>query len=257
MGMSASQMRFLMLTARKTDVEFQGQQVNQQRTNLAQESSDLYNTLLNMKAPAVTSFANIENKTMYSGMYYWAGDQNGNNAADADELAKWDGKDVYSRYTYDESTKKSTDLAAPYQLALNNAVQSGDPIAIADARQALSEALDPTNANTVMVRTAEPEDWQVFQDYGQTDSAGNIVASSTNGGDPGNTTNDFYEIALAKYNQKYDQINLEITKIQQEDKGLEIRLKNHDTQHSAIQTEMEAVKKVIDKNIEGSFKTFA
>ena len=32
MGMAASQARFLSLTARKTNVEYEGQQINQQRT---------------------------------------------------------------------------------------------------------------------------------------------------------------------------------------------------------------------------------
>ena len=44
---------------------------------------------------------------------------------------------------------------------------------------------------------------------------------------------------------------------QQADKIYEMQLKNLDTQHSAIEAELEAVKKVIDKNIEKSFKTFA
>ena len=34
MGMAASQARFLGLTARKTNVEYEGQQINQQRTRL-------------------------------------------------------------------------------------------------------------------------------------------------------------------------------------------------------------------------------
>lgn len=38
MGMSDSQARFLSLTARKTNVEYEGQQINQQRTTLSNES---------------------------------------------------------------------------------------------------------------------------------------------------------------------------------------------------------------------------
>jgi len=34
-------------------------------------------------------------------------------------------------------------------------------------------------------------------------------------------------------------------------------MKQLDTEHNAVQTEMEAVQKVLQKNIEGSFKTFA
>ena len=35
MGLAASQARFLNLTARKTNLEYEGQQINQQRTTLA------------------------------------------------------------------------------------------------------------------------------------------------------------------------------------------------------------------------------
>lgn len=51
MGMAASQARFLGLTARKTNVEYEGQQVNQQRTTLANESANYYNQLLGMTVP--------------------------------------------------------------------------------------------------------------------------------------------------------------------------------------------------------------
>lgn len=51
MGMAASQARYLELTARKTDVEFQGQQINQQRTELASESAGLFQQLLGLSVP--------------------------------------------------------------------------------------------------------------------------------------------------------------------------------------------------------------
>ena len=41
------------------------------------------------------------------------------------------------------------------------------------------------------------------------------------------------------------------------DRTLELDLKNVDTQHQEVQTEVDAVKKVIDKNIDMTFKTFA
>lgn len=41
------------------------------------------------------------------------------------------------------------------------------------------------------------------------------------------------------------------------DRGLELDLKNVDTQHQEVQTEVDAVSKVIDKNIDMTFKTFA
>ena len=55
MGMSASQARFLAITARKSNVEFQGQQVNQQRTSLANESAGLFNQMLELEVPVPPS----------------------------------------------------------------------------------------------------------------------------------------------------------------------------------------------------------
>src|SRR5574344_1364301 len=55
MGMAASQARFLGLTARKNNVEFEGQQVNQQRTTLSNESANYYNDLLGMSVPTPPS----------------------------------------------------------------------------------------------------------------------------------------------------------------------------------------------------------
>ena len=45
--------------------------------------------------------------------------------------------------------------------------------------------------------------------------------------------------------------------LQQIDKALELQLRRVDTQQQALQTEISAVQKVIDKNIDMSFKTFA
>ena len=65
MGMSASQARFLGLTARKTNVEYEGQQVNQQRTVLGNETANYYNDLLGMSVPVPPS-PNDYTKTVYT-----------------------------------------------------------------------------------------------------------------------------------------------------------------------------------------------
>ena len=66
MGMSASQARHLALTAQLTNLEFQGQQINQERTILSQQVSDLYNSLLNMAVPTPPSTQDYT-KVVYSG----------------------------------------------------------------------------------------------------------------------------------------------------------------------------------------------
>ena len=72
-----------------------------------------------------------------------------------------------------------------------------------------------------------------------------------------------YEDAMNQYNynqqvyeKKLADINAKTKKIQEQDRTLELRLRQLDTEQEALQTEMEAVKKVIEKNIESTFKTF-
>ena len=55
MGMSASQARYLNLAGRLNDLEFQGQQINQERSVLSQQVSELYNSLLALEVPTPPS----------------------------------------------------------------------------------------------------------------------------------------------------------------------------------------------------------
>ena len=64
----------------------------------------------------------------------------------------------------------------------------------------------------------------------------------------------YYDKAI--YDQKVQEVNSKIEIIQVQDKNLELKLKQLDTEQNAISTEMDAVKKVISKNVESSFKTF-
>ena len=62
MGMAASSLRFAQLTARKNQVEFEGQQINQQRLTLSQKSSAIYNDMLTRQVPTApdpSSFTKI------------------------------------------------------------------------------------------------------------------------------------------------------------------------------------------------------
>ena len=65
MGLAATQARYLGLTARKTNIEFEGQQVNQQRTVLANESAGIYQQLYSLKVPTPPNVTDYY-KTEYS-----------------------------------------------------------------------------------------------------------------------------------------------------------------------------------------------
>ncbi len=70
-----------------------------------------------------------------------------------------------------------------------------------------------------------------------------------------NAMND-YEYKQQTYAKSVEDINAKTEIIEEEDRTLEMKLKQLDTEQEALQTEMESVKKVIDKNIEQTFKTF-
>ena len=55
MGMAASQARYLSLVAQQSNLEYQGQQINQERSILSQQVSDLYNNLLSLQVPTPPS----------------------------------------------------------------------------------------------------------------------------------------------------------------------------------------------------------
>ena len=66
MGMSASQARYLSLVAQQSNLEYQGQQINQERSVLSQQVSDLYNSLLAMEVPTPPSTQEYT-KVVYQG----------------------------------------------------------------------------------------------------------------------------------------------------------------------------------------------
>lgn len=65
-----------------------------------------------------------------------------------------------------------------------------------------------------------------------------------------------YYYANAKYDKMVQDINAKTSIIQQEDQQLELRLKQLDTERTALSTEIEAVSKIVKENVESTFKTF-
>lgn len=67
MGMSASQARLLQLEAEQTNLEYQGQQINQERSVLSQQAAQLTNSLLDLQIPTPPS-KNDYTTVKYTGM---------------------------------------------------------------------------------------------------------------------------------------------------------------------------------------------
>ena len=66
----------------------------------------------------------------------------------------------------------------------------------------------------------------------------------------------FQEKEKDKYEKMISDINSKTETVQAKDKSLELKIKQLDTEQNAITNELDAVKKVIEKNVESSFKTF-
>lgn len=347
MGMAASQARYLSLTARKTNTEYQGQQVNQERTALANQSAGLFNQMLALDVPTPPA------QTDYTKTEYVFTDPATSGSLTIDSIYVDDTKSDASKTIADVhvTEKKSVDVSNI--LLLNNNVtdpnQTGDSVAITkeDGKYYISlnggtpySLTGPTqmkskfekfqeayneyvqDGDTVKPAVPDIEDYyfkftnsqtgiQYFIKAGGQDStpdeitSGNIFAYTLEGttktetkvyegaqlikADDGtgryesmiytdangksrtypltlqtvqdedayNKAMDTYTAEKAIYEKAVADIDAKTTIIQQQDKTLELHLDQLDTEQQAIQTEMDAVKKVIDKNIEETFKTFA
>ncbi len=124
MGMSASQARFLCLTARKNNVEFEGQQINQQRTTLSNESATYYSELCNMEVPTPPS---IDDYTKVSYTFNDGAMTNtiismlakGNNEYSISYLEQW--QDDYSIVTAASSlVARSGDATSGFKYSIGN-----------------------------------------------------------------------------------------------------------------------------------------
>lgn len=94
------------------------------------------------------------------------------------------------------------------------------------------------------------------QDGSGTYSQYSLTTNTMTDQDAYNDAMNEYEHEKYLYDQSIEEINAKIEIVQAQDKNLELRLKQLDTEQNAIQTEIDAVSKVIEKNVESSFKTF-
>ena len=365
MGMSASQARFLSLTARKTNTEYEGQQINQQRTALSNESSNYYSQLTSMTVPTPPSSSDYskitytfingtENNTITSLVatketastgvyklnytqtipvdsiivngaaqvtrtpadgpegtdfrYYIANDELVTAYSDVESLPDTDEirahlkasipEHVVNQMTDDEVIKKAKVEAQYAAIALEK--YGNEEFKVMYRQSADNKSYEPVFFNSDELgrfdynqKTGQSLGGLKVYEFGQTyetkeyknqhakveqDSSGRYISiflydnydpeggasqpgtkydltTSTEADEKGykDAMNQYY-YDKAVYDQKVQEINAKIEIIQVQDKNLELKLKQLDT--DAIQTEMEAVKKVISKNVESSFKTF-
>jgi len=348
MGLAASQARWISLAARKSNVEYEGQQINQARTALANKSSELWNSLYRMDVPtppSSTEFSTTQYSfnngditqtissiqeadytdidginynsyvTYYSQIPEYTGIRNTKSNPQVQFVAPQEGDPYYMvgtkklscLDTIDRNDNSPTSVWGSYSAALdqiaidwpdiqitkdwNNYKETGDPSTLSNIyfwednedeinfvskTSNTNDSLEACREDTTLALHSYYSDYQVtnkeVSKYGiiDYDSSGRATSLQLEGSTvvyplkaSSITDDDAYNDAVNKYNyekQVYEKhvqdINARTEQIQTEDRTLEIRLKQLDTEQNALQTEMDAVHKIISKNIDGTFKTF-
>ena len=225
MGLSPSQGRFLTLTARKNNIEFQVQQLTQAKLQLAdQQDTEAY---------LWSNGMNIQH-------LYYAADGNGSISDDLPRLS--------------------------YQLCTKSASDGGLNMRVIDkyGRIVVSELPDPLPegkevGDYVIEKNCTQADyfeknllngnWRLQQPSKQNETGWqNITLEGCENIYQGVDSKD-YAVAEADYSAS-------VERLERIEKRYDMQIQQLTNEQKAIETEMDSVKKVIDKNIEETFKTF-
>lgn len=276
MGMSASQARLMSLTSRLSDLELQAQQIQNQKIRLAdmsEQASRKYSDALDKELLRVsTTIAGSSTQVV----------------ATAANLTNYGAISISDKQRFIKNSNGQLLVTGAVLAAYNNAIA-------APAGQLDTFIADLRTAHVMTDTAAAPDSAQVnyytnlFNEIQQSGGAFTVPNQNMNSGEWLQNEIDNGNLFLYTYNSEGgslgqgDFVNvswtsgdaslLEVTdesdrakaeaeyettmaRIQSEDKRFDLQLKSLDTEHSAISTEIDSVKKVIDKNIERSFKVF-
>ena len=291
MGLAASQGRYLCLTARMSDLVYEGQQISQQRMALAKETSAIaqeYNDALSntvMQAAIVGKDGQVQNQQLtynvitskdpFVGLGMRIVDANGYVVV-PDKVASLnvsytneEGKEV------NESYKTAAAFMKAHMPELNedefNEMSSLSLEEIALKFQERNP--DSTKKLSTSRNELAGEGEHYLYDENCLDpeylhrmiSSGEWMIQQENP-QTENGWSDFDWQASSRVTEVLDttddaaaeaKYEAAMQEIQKKDKILELRLEQVQTEESAIETEIESIKQVISKNIEDSFGTFA
>jgi hypothetical protein len=213
MGLAASQTRFLTLTARQHDIEYQAQQISNSRLQLSAQLEKIATDYTNSLSDRNLFTSNIP-PSQYQQI-------NSSNLASAGFQVFVVGQNVL----FDDYVPAAGEI----KKSLEDGIRDGTYVLLKQANP-FSQSIMTNPAS--LTGNYESVDWrQVSEIY-----------------------DDLFTANDAKAEDEYDR---QIAQVQQKDKKLTLQMQRIETEHKAIESEMEAVKKVIQQSTEGAFKTFA
>jgi hypothetical protein len=241
MGLSASQARFLMLTARKSNLEYEAQQIQYQRMQLADSSESWtkeYEDAMNNQIFVYSvSGSDTQYELSYSGVTNSTEDEPpglGMLVTDAN------GKIVVT-------PEKLNTVMESFRSSLDSSLTEDEKTQAIAAERAKYTVDENVTKNDLFLKGIESGTYFITRE----DSDGKL--------------NQMSPASLTRVQQIYDTsddaaaqstYDVQTAKLQKADKQLELELQRIETDHKAVEEEMESIKKVIDKNIEDGFKTF-
>lgn len=263
MGMSSSQARLLSLTARLSDLEYSAQSISNGKIRLADQSEDASKKYMEALDKQKTTVLNPDTLGYVDATAYNLTTYNAVSSTDK------------QRFIKDSSNKVlvTSNIASAYNSANGNlstflsAVQTSVGASNYNASyytNVFNEIRESGGYNSPGEDNMRNSEWlqaqieagniylYTYNSNGGTEGTGDFVNVPWTSGDLSlRTVSDNTETAKAEAEYETTLAN-----IQSKDKRFDLELKEIDTEHTAIQTEIDSVKKVIDKNIERSFKVF-
>ena len=288
MGMSASQARFLQLTARKSNVEYQAQRINFERLRIAQKASDasmVYNDKMSNKK-LTYSFTGSDGKNAVVDLTY----KNYKNYMNEQSMSH-SGKQIFLVSSSGNKIVVQNEAEMQEMISKNTVHVSRSEIEKAQEQVELASETGETVGNYTMMLAKQsiddgsagydvaifsPSDFMIVDDLDDSDMFQQGVKDGTyyfatqeidkNKGKMSFDTEDWQTLESGAISEEFDKSDdaaaqSEYDKTQKDlqlrDKKLELELNKLNTEREAIETEMESVKKVIEDNVESSFKTFS
>ena len=239
MGLAASQARLLLLTSRKNDLEYRAQQITNSLMILAQQTETV----------AREYSVKISNQTIiYQGI-----DKNQTSHNLSASTFSSVAKGAYTLKVKNKDTDRYEDWSPTYEAGYvrddGKTITEEEYEALTDEQKA-----EYTRKDNAII-TNDYSGPEILQGYNNgtliiVDSNGQEVDLNSNVGFVTTYYTDDDKDAEAEYNTK-------TASIQVKEKRLQNDLNQVQTQQSACDTEIDSVKKIMDKNIERTFKVFS
>lgn len=272
MGLASSQARLLLLTARKSDLEYRAQAISQRKMNIAMQTQQLateYSTALSNKVMKFVYFTDGQSGKEFTENLSYAGLIGENSAAAGDFLVKTvggnyliTGDDTVVNKASGMTERKENEYRVAKKLAeADGTIGSYKTVGeLINAYKDKFEYIADANNSAYFQSALRNGSFYLYQASNQ---------QTVKNGDVEVTTCEYKSVAwsaIASIRDENDtsddaeaEANYEAKSLvlANQDKMLDLELQQIQTQHTAIETEYDSVKKVIENNIKVSFKIFS